>query len=121
MKISRDTLESLVLASKNTYPNEFFAMLGSSKKDGTVDEFVIVPSVYGKEHTLIRLDLKPIDPKIIGSMHSHPSYSNRPSRQDLSTFKKLGKFHLIISHPFQFENIAAYNANGKTIGIKVVD
>jgi proteasome lid subunit RPN8/RPN11 len=51
----------------------------------------------------------------IGSVHSHPSFSNLPSEQDLRFFNKNPGIHLIICHPFKIENIAAYDYQGKKI------
>ena len=46
-----------------------------------------------------RLDMKPLDPSIVCSVHSHPGQA-RPSRADMEFFSKFGKVHLIVGYPF---------------------
>src|SRR3989344_9149431 len=111
MKIKKFVLEDLLLGARNTFPNEFFALLG--EKNGVIEEFVLVPSVYGKTHAIWRRDLVPLDKSIVGSFHSHPSSNNNPSSADLRSFSSMGKIHLIAGHPFEPENVKAFDAKGK--------
>ncbi len=115
------TVESIVQAARNVYPNEFIALLGSKQKNKVVDELVILPATYGETFSSIRMHLLPFDKSVLGSVHSHPGYSAKPSRGDLAFFKRLGKLHLIICAPFTFEAIKAYNRNGEEIEIEIVE
>ena len=119
-RIKKGTIESIIGASKNVYPNEFVAMLGSTKKDGIIDELVVVPATFGDSFSSVDLFAMPIDKSIIGSVHSHPSYSNMPSSADKRFFKKTGEIHLIISLPFNISGIKAFNAEGKEILLEVI-
>ena len=119
--IKRATLEGLLGAAKNTYPNEFFALLGSRHRNNIVDEVVVVPAVYGKRHALVKTGLVPLDFSILGSVHSHPGPSNRPSRADLHSFPRFGSIHLIISLPFTMETVGAYDSKGRGIELEVVE
>jgi len=120
-KIKKGTMEAITLAARNVYPNEFLALLSSTKKGNTIDEFVLVPAIYGKTFSSIRLDLVPYDDSIRGSVHSHPSPNARPSMGDLRAFKSMGKIHLIIAYPFSFESTKAYDANGKQLKLEIVE
>ena len=120
IKIRRGVLEDLCEAAKNTYPNEFLAMLGSTKKNEVIDEYVVVPATYGKMHATVRLDLVPVDFQVVGLVHSHPSYSNAPSQADLNVFKKTGKIHLIIAFPFNITTCRLCDLNGKELEWKVI-
>ena len=96
--IKTATLEALLLAARNTFPNEFLALLSSTSKKGkVVDEFVILPATYGRTYSSIRLDLLPYDSRVLGSVHSHPGPRASPSAGDLRAFKALGETHLIIA------------------------
>ncbi|PIN85015.1 MAG: hypothetical protein COV47_04405 [Candidatus Diapherotrites archaeon CG11_big_fil_rev_8_21_14_0_20_37_9] len=117
--ITKGAAESIMLAAQNTYPNEFFSMLGGKNK--TIKELVIVPATYGKNYSTFRIDLVPFDPEIIGTVHSHPSKYNSPSKADLNSFSKIGEIHLIISYPYTFENIAAYNKYGEKTELKLIE
>ena len=119
-KIKRATLEAIILAARNTFPNEFLALL-SSKKGKAIDEYVLLPSVYGKTYSSIRLDLLPYNSGVIGSVHSHPGPSNRPSRGDLRSFRSLGEIHLIIATPFSFGSVKAFDNNGEEVELEVVE
>ncbi len=118
--IKKATLEALLLAAKNTYPDEFIALL-SSTKGKAIDEFVLLPATYGEDFSSIRTDLMPYDSSIRGSVHSHPGPYARPSRADLCAFKEMGEIHLIIAAPFNFNSVKAFNANGSETKIKVVE
>ncbi len=121
ISIKRATLEGLLEAARNTYPNEFFALLGSTHRNSTIDEVVMVPTVYGKAHAIIKSGLVPVDFNIIGSIHSHPGNSNKPSVADLHSFPSFGSVHFIISYPFTIERINVYSARGKELEWKVVE
>ena len=119
-KISRDVVASIIEAARNVYPEEFIGMLGGSRKDKIIDELIIVPAVYGEGFTMVHSHLIPFDPKIMGTVHSHPSPATYPSQQDLETFGKTGEIHIIIGHPYTYETIRAFDRNGKSVQITVV-
>jgi proteasome lid subunit RPN8/RPN11 len=118
--IKRNVIETIIEAAKNTYPKEFFALLGSTKK-GIIDELVVVPAIYGYGHTLIRSGLIPVDFNIIGSVHSHPGHSSAPSKADLSSFANFGRIHLIIAWPFNMDTIEVYDVTGKKHAWRVIE
>ncbi len=119
-KIKKSVLESILMASRKVYPNEFISMLGKNEKE-EVDELVVLPAVYGKNFSSIRTDLIPFDSKIIGTIHSHPSPNNNPSSADLNVFSVLGKIHLIICWPFNLDNIKSFDETGKEITIEIIE
>ncbi len=114
-RIKQGTLEAVLLAARNTFPNEFFCLLGGNKKEKIVGEFVVIPAVFGKQHTMVQDWLKPIDKKIVGSMHSHPSKNNFPSSADLNSFPRFGEIHLIAGYPFRLEDARLFDLKGKKI------
>ena len=63
--------------------------------------------------------MMPIDYTIIGTVHSHPSPSARPSDADLQLFRKHGKVHIISSLPFSVNSWKGYDQKGKEIDIKI--
>ncbi len=117
--IRRITLESIIVASRNVYPQEFFSMLGGKNK--TIEELVVVPAVFGDDFSSYRMDLVPIDKSIIGTVHSHPSRANYPSDADLESFSKFGEIHLIIGYPYDFNTVRAFDNKGKKITLNVVE
>ena len=115
--IRKGTLDSIIIAARNVYPNEFFSMLGG--KGGMIEELVVVPAIFGEDFSSYRLDLLPIDRGIIGSVHSHPSPANYPSFADLDSFAKFGEIHLIIGYPYDFNTIRAFDNKGKKVALRV--
>lgn len=121
MKIRKQLLEDLLQACRNTFPNEFFALLGTKSDPETIEEFVVVPTVFGRRHSIVRADLVPFDKKIVGTIHSHPSKNNHPSSGDLDAFQDLGKIHLIAAIPFALKSTRAFNSDGKEIMLEAVE
>lgn len=119
-KIKHGTLEAVLEAARNTFPNEFFCYLGGNKAKKTVDEIVMIPTVFGREHAIVSDWLRPFDSKVVGSAHSHPGHSARPSAADLDGFARLGEIHLIVALPFNIENVRAFNPEGKTLEFELV-
>tara|TARA_Y100000310_G_scaffold208819_1_gene209412 strand:- start:1139 stop:1492 length:354 start_codon:yes stop_codon:yes gene_type:complete len=116
--IKKEVVESIIMAARNVYPDEFFSMLGGTSK--LIEELVIVPATYGKNFSSFRSDLIPFDKKIIGTIHSHPSVYNHPSKADLDAFRKFGNIHIIISHPYDLNTIRAFDNKGNQEQLKVI-
>ncbi len=119
--VKRQILEDMAEAAGNTFPMEFIAMVGSRERNDIIDELVIIPAIFGESHSLLYSSQIPFDKKIVGSVHSHPSPSNYPSRADLESFRKLGKIHFIVSQPFTLESISAFDNNGKKVLIEAIE
>lgn len=121
-KITRRLLRQLLQAAKSVYPNEYISLLAVSEEHpNLVSEFVILPAEFGWTHSSIRSDLAPVDETIVGTVHSHPSPSTRASPEDKDTFSRLGRFHLILGHPYTESSFSAYDARGKKIPVQIVD
>lgn len=106
--------------AKKDYPLEFIAFLKGEK----INENLIINSlVYqefksSKDSAFSKINL-PILSGVIGTVHSHLSYSNLPSTTDLKFFNKNFGIHLIISYPFTIKNIQAYNPKGEKISLNI--
>jgi proteasome lid subunit RPN8/RPN11 len=119
--IKRGTMEAVLLAAKNTFPNEFFCLFGGDTEKKCIDEFVVIPAIFGQEHTIVQSWMKPIDKRIVGSVHSHPSTNNYPSCADLNVFPDFGQVHLIIGYPCRIQGANLFDLKGKKIEFLVVD
>ncbi len=105
-------VEFLKGVSKNNFPNEFVGLL--REKHGVISEILIIPgSQGGRGFAILRQHMVPVISDSIGSVHSHPSKNNNPSRQDLRFFQRNGKIHIIISYPYEDKSIAVYDIAGK--------
>ena len=121
-KITRSCLDLILECAKSEYPNEFGGFLRvDAKVRDIIKELVILPgTISGDSHALFRMNMLPIDFTIVGTVHSHPSYSPRPSDADMQLFQKQGKVHIISAKPFNEFSWKAYDCKGKEIGIQVI-
>ena len=121
-KIKKKCLDLIFECAKSSFPSEFGGLLrvDSEKKD-TIIELVILPgTISGDAHAIFKLHMLPLDFSIVGTVHSHPSYSNQPSNADLQFFKKSGKVHIISANPFGMGSWKAYDYDGNQIEMIVV-
>jgi len=118
MKITRELLEEILAIAKDSYPNEFIALL-SGKKD-LIEELVFLPFMAGEMSAVIHLEMLPIGMKIHGTVHSHPSPCCEPSEEDFFLFTRYGKYHIIVCYPFSLKDWKCYNHKGEEIGLEVV-
>ena len=120
--IKKQCLELILECSKSNYPNEFGGLLRvDAEEKNTIKEIVILPgTVSGDAHAIFQLHMLPIDFSIVGTVHSHPSPSYRPSDADLHLFQKYGKVHIIAAHPFTESSWGAYNYRGNKLEMKII-
>lgn len=121
-KITRSCLDLILECAKSSGPNEFGGLLRVALDDkNTIDEIVLLPgTVAGESHAIFQLHMRPIDFSIVGTVHSHPSFSFRPSNADLHLFQKHGKVHIIAAKPYAEDSWKAYNYNGEEIEMDVI-
>ena len=121
VKIKREALALALHASKNTYPDEFIALLRDDD-EGTIIHILVLPrSTYGSGFSSIDFHMVPMFSGSCGSFHSHPVPDNRPSRGDRLFFSRLGKVHLIAGYPYREEDVKAYDKEGRPLLLEVED
>lgn len=121
-KIKKKCLDLILESSKSVYPNEFggFLSVDEEKKD-TITEVVLIPgTVSGETHAIFKLHMLPVDFRIVGTVHSHPSPNPHPSDADLQLFGKHGRIHIIAASPYDYSSWKAYDYNGNEIVVSVV-
>jgi proteasome lid subunit RPN8/RPN11 len=120
--IEREVIDGIVELANQTLPKEFIAFLEGkvSKKVLRIHGLAYQEYFANPSYTVYKLD-PPITSGIVGSVHSHPGASNRPSRADLHSFSKKGMVHLIIRMPYSAETIQAYDGNGNIVEFEVAD
>jgi proteasome lid subunit RPN8/RPN11 len=117
--ISRDALTMINEAAIETYPNEFLAALKA--EEGVITELVVLPgTIQGDSHSIMHTHMLPIDYSVVGTIHSHPGHSNRPSDADLQFFSHFGGVHLITCLPYDETSWRAYDSNGRKVSLQVL-
>ena len=120
--ITRQAADGIITYSKTHHPNEAILVLqGKKDKDEIVVNSLIIPpfSMSGPFYSGFPVYDLPFDMSYIGTAHSHPGGSNRPSLDDLNHF--YGMVSIIISHPYEDETIGAYDRNGNSLELRIVD
>jgi proteasome lid subunit RPN8/RPN11 len=117
--LTRQTADGIITYSKTWHPHEGILILqGKSKKNGEirVNGLVVPPfASSGPYYSGFPTNELPMDLSYIGTAHSHPGSSNRPSLQDLNDF--FGVISIIISYPYEYNTIAAYDRNGNNVSL----
>ena len=120
VQLAKEAAELICGAARNLAPNEFGAFLRKNK-EGIISEVLIVAqTVWGKGFASFHLNNLPLYSNTCGSVHSHPSYSARPSQGDLLFFSRRGGIHLIVKAPFGLEDIVAYDEKGRKLDLEIV-
>jgi proteasome lid subunit RPN8/RPN11 len=121
--ISRSAIDGIISYSKALHPNEAILILqGKTNREQVIIEGLVIPpfassgpyfSGFSNYHL-------PFDGSYVGSAHSHPGGSNRPSLDDLNR-GFYGAVSIIIAHPYDDSTIAAYDRNGTKLEIKTTN
>ncbi len=118
--IRKETLSTILEASKSTHPKEFAAILRAVEK--VITEILLLPgTLSGESSALFKLHMLPIDFSVVGTAHSHPSPNFHPSGADLALFQRFGFLHIIAAYPYNENSWAAWDFYGNRIWLEVVD
>jgi proteasome lid subunit RPN8/RPN11 len=119
--ITRQAADGIITYAKTWHPNEGILVLrGKSNKDKIVIDGLILPpfSLQGPYYSGFPTYDLPFDLSYVGTAHSHPSGSNRPSLDDLNNY--YGSVSIIISYPYTDDNIAAFDRNGNHMQLEII-
>lgn len=120
--IDREVLDEILQISKESYPNEFAAMLEGKVEDGIlhIDGLLFLPGDTSNQGAVLDVFMMPLINEGIGSVHSHPGPNCSPSGADLQFFSKNGLFHLIVAQPYEEFSICAYDSYGNPTNFSVI-
>jgi len=118
--LKKDTRDGILSYCKMKHPNEGLLILKGKSKKGkiTIDGLVIPPFTHsgptfaGFPHSFLPFDLS-----YVGTVHSHPSGSAKPSVTDLHNF--FGLVSLIVKSPYDDDDIFAWDSNGNSIKLTI--
>lgn len=121
ISLQKKVLDSILSYCKMKHPNESILILKGKSKQGDVliDGLVIPPFNYsgptfaGFPHSFL-----PFDMSYVGIVHSHPSGTAEPSVTDLHNF--FGLVSLIVQSPYNDEDIFAWDSNGNSIKLAII-
>lgn len=119
--LPREMLEGLFRLAKENHPREIFLLLRGKIRgcSAYIDELIYpLNTTFGLGFSGFQHHNLPLDPSIIGSVHSHPSGVSRPSIQDLHNF--FGVVMVILAYPYNLASTSAYDKSGRSLSIRVI-
>jgi proteasome lid subunit RPN8/RPN11 len=117
VKFEKSVVDSILSHALNTYPKEAILLLrGKKGRNMTiVDEVVLPPlATHGSGFSGFPTYMLPMDLRIVGVSHSHPSGNSQPSVYDLNHF--YGRIMVIAPYPFQsYSDIVVFDKDGSRL------
>jgi proteasome lid subunit RPN8/RPN11 len=116
--IEDELLGSLLAFARMKHPREGIILLRGNMGQGeiSIKEFLLPPfATSGRGFASFPLHMLPIDFSIVGTAHSHPSGSLRPSTNDLNRF--YGRIMVIVAFPYTLSQVAVYNSKGEKLSL----
>jgi len=116
----RELLGSILSFARERHPNEIVLLLRGEIKDSDVqiNEFLLPPfGTSGRGFAEFRPHMLPIDFSVVGTVHSHPSGSTRPSSMDLNHF--YARVMVIVAYPYTEGSVAAFNSKGEALLLSI--
>ena len=117
--IARETLNFILSVSKSSYPKEFAGMLYAD--NGVITRVDVPLTQSSNVSAVMNLFMPPVNPHLIGSVHSHPSGNMNPSATDIKMFMQNGDYHIIVGYPYDMESWVCYDRVGKRRHLDVLD
>jgi proteasome lid subunit RPN8/RPN11 len=120
--MTKQVADGIITYSKSWHPNEGILILkGRSKKQQIIIEGLVIPpfSTHGPYYSGFPTYDLPFDLSYVGTAHSHPGGSNRPSLEDLNNY--YGVISIIINYPYEYNTIGAFDRNGVVMDLEFVD
>jgi proteasome lid subunit RPN8/RPN11 len=119
--MARRVADGIITYAKSWHPHEGILILqGKIKKEEIILEGLIIPpfSLHGPYYSGFSGYELPFDLSYIGTAHSHPGGSNKPSLEDLNNY--YGLVSIIISYPYEDNNIGAFDRSGKNMELNIL-
>jgi len=120
--LKKETRDGILSYCKMNHPNEGILILrGKSKKGAVIIDGLVIPpfSESGPTFAGFPHSFLPFDPSYVGTVHSHPTGSAKPSVTDLHNF--FGYVSLIVKSPYENNDIFAWDGDGNKINLTISD
>jgi proteasome lid subunit RPN8/RPN11 len=118
--IPGELLDSMLSFARILHPREAILLLRGNigRSEITLEEHLLPPfASTGRSFAQIPSHMLPIDFSIMGTLHSHPSGSPKPSPTDLNHI--YGRIMIIVAHPYTRDHVAVYDKRGETLPMEI--
>ena len=118
--VEKELLRSILSFAREKHPNEIVVLLRGKTDDSDllIEELLLPPfGTSGRGFAEFRPHMLPIDFSVVGTAHSHPSGSKRPSSMDLNHF--YARVMVIVAYPYTEGSVAAYNSKGEALPLRI--
>lgn len=127
--IAEEALTFAREAAKDAHPDEFLGVMRATSADKlhlrdsglVISDVLIIPgTVTGPVSASLQTNMVPNDSRTVGSVHSHPSGSLRPSDEDKGMFST-GSVHVILGAPYGPDDWQAFDRSAARTTLDVLD
>lgn len=120
--MEKGVLLTLMDVSRQTYPKETIMILEGRvvRKELRISGVLFEQYDANEWSAHIELYHLPTSSAAVGTFHSHPGPSNRPSNADVHLFGKFGLVHFIARVPYREQDFACYDKAGRRLPFFVV-
>jgi proteasome lid subunit RPN8/RPN11 len=117
LRFEKSVLDSILSHALNMYPKEAILLLrGKKERDEILINEIVVPplATHGLGFSSFPGYMLPMDLRVMGVSHSHPSGNPQPSVHDLNHF--YGRIMVIAAYPFQsYNDITVFDKDGNRL------
>ena len=117
VRFEKFVVDSILSHALNTHPKEAILLLrGKNERDEILINEIVVPplATHGAGFSAFPSYMLPIDLRVMGVSHSHPSGILRPSVHDLNHV--YGRIMVIAAYPFQsYSDVAVFDKDGSRL------
>ncbi len=119
--IEHSAVQDLCQIARDAHPKEMLAFLSASKGNNKghihIDEIQLQAYTAGESSALVNLHMLPTFSNILGTVHSHPGGSRRPSSADRNLWQNYGFVHAIIGEPYTPSHITFFDKEANIINV----
>jgi proteasome lid subunit RPN8/RPN11 len=118
--ITRQAADGIITYAKMWHPNEGILILRgkSTREIISIDGLIVPPfSTHGPYYSGFPSYDLPFDNSYVGTAHSHPSGTNKPSLEDLNNY--FGSVSIIIGYPYSDHTIRAFDRSGNDLELEI--
>jgi len=110
--LAKDVFLTIIDASKQSHPKEMMFLLSGkiTKHKIHVESLLYQHTSSDSQSVFTWIDQTAVS-NLVGSVHSHPIPSSKPSIADKEFFSKHPGVHFIISYPYSKKTIACFSSS----------